>query len=92
MPSLFQKSAIATLDYNVDWRLWLTGDEEIVSSSWILPDDLTLEGSEISSPITKAYISGGTNGQIYTVKNQITTDSTPARVDQRSFQLFVVER
>lgn len=92
MATLFQKSAIAELDYTFDWRLWLTGDEVIAGSEWVLPEALTLESSSYTNTTATGYISGGTAGQTYTVRNRITTDSNPPKIDQRSFQLYIAER
>ena len=92
MTILFQKSAVAELDYTFDWSLWLTGDEVIAVSQWILPEALTLESSSYTVATTTGYISGGDAGQSYTVRNRITTDSNPPKIDQRSFQLYIAER
>ena len=63
MTILFQKSAVAELDYTFDWSLWLTGDEVIAVSQWILPEALTLESSSYRDTTATGYISGGTAGQ-----------------------------
>ena len=92
MTILFQKSAVAELDYTFDWRLCLTGEELITASQWILPEALTLQSSSYTDTTATGYISGGTAGQAYTVRNRVTTDSSPPKIDQRSFQLYIAER
>jgi len=92
MAVLFQKSSVASLDYTVSWTNWLSGSEVIAESNWELPDDLTLEDEESTDSTATAYISGGQGGASYTVKNTITTDSTPPKTDARSFTLYIAER
>jgi hypothetical protein len=73
MPKYF-KPAFAISDYPIDWSDWL-GTDTILTSVWVLPDDLTLVASSITNAnkATVARISGGVDGCQYTVKNQITT-------------------
>lgn len=92
MSTLFQKSADSSLDYTVDWSQWLTGTETIVNSEWTVPSGITLDSSTYSSTTATAYISGGDDGEVYVIRNEVTTSSTPAKVDSRSFNLYIAER
>lgn len=62
------------LDYVFDWSEWLAevGDT-LAEAAWAVPDGLTLESSERSSVSATAWISGGTDGASYVVRNAVTT-------------------
>jgi hypothetical protein len=85
----FTKDPDAILDYAVDWSRWLAGDT-IASSVWIVPTGLA-KATE-SNTTTKAivWLSGGVEGQTYTVTNRITTAT--GRTEDRSFTIRVEER
>lgn len=92
-PSEMFKSPDAFLDFSINWSRWLSSGEEIVDSSWVV----VTPGISISNPShdgTKAtvWVSGGTAGSSYTITNTITTSNTPARVDERSILVTVVNR
>ncbi len=80
----------ADLWYSIDWSEWLNGDD-IASSNWIVPSDLTKTNENIDSG-TKASvkISGGKVGETYTVINRIVT-VTGQETDERSFKIQIVE-
>lgn len=88
----FGKDPNATLDYTLDWSSWLTSPEIISNVSWIVPGDLTTAASSYTNTTATIFLSGGTLGQTYTVVCRVTTDSTPARVADRSFELEIVEQ
>ena len=87
----FVKDPDASLDYGIDWTLWLDGDS-IAASTWIAESGLTIEpGSEnFNSTKTSVFLSGGTRNNNYKVTNRITTDT--GRTDDRSFTIYVRER
>jgi hypothetical protein len=93
----YTKDPSAILDYGVDWSDFLQEGESIALSEWFSSsDDLVLGvgsyASSKSATATKVWLSGGVAEQSYIVTNRITTDSTPPRVDERSFNLRVKER
>lgn len=92
MATLFQKASTSTLDYTMDWSAWLTGSEVIASSEWTYPDGITIDSDSFTNTTAVANISGGTDGEVYLIKNKITTDSTPAKVDTRTFNIYIAER
>lgn len=80
------------LDYNLDWgnRLAAFGGE-IATSEWTVPAGLTtaVAGSFVGG-VTTIYLSGGTEGKTYTVRNKITTTAAPdARIMSKSFKIVV---
>lgn len=90
----FIKDPDATKDYGWDWQDWLEGDT-ITTSTWIVPAGLTNVGE--SGPTiqsdgritTSVFISGGSLGVTYTITNRITTNSTPARVEDQSHTIEI---
>jgi hypothetical protein len=94
---LFYKDPSATLDFGIDWSSWLETAETISTSAWAV-DDVTLTiGTATYAPTnsgteTKVWLSSGTVGTVYRVTNTITTDNTPARITERSFDVKLVQR
>jgi hypothetical protein len=88
----FIKDPSAVLDFNLNWSDWLTGAEEIVASTWTSPDGLTIDTSSYTSSLAVVWLSGGTNGRTYRVVNRITTNNSPARIEERTITVQVVER
>jgi len=87
----FVKDPDATLDYSFDWSPWL-GADTIVSSSWTAESGITIVSASESftDTITTLFISGGTVGENYTLKNSITTNAS--RSDDRSIEIRIRER
>lgn len=85
----FIKDPDATLDYKIDWSNWLLNDV-IDSSTWILESGLTEAASTNDTTTATVWISGGSPGVNYTVKNRIVTAG--GRTDERSFTLRVRQR
>lgn len=86
---VFQKDPGATLDYAVDWSLWLDGDS-ITSSAWTVPDGIERLSDTYNGPRATVWLRGGTAGSSYMVTNRITT--TGGRTDERSIKIQVDER
>lgn len=85
----FAKDPDAILDYAVDWSRWLAGDE-ISSSVWIVPSGLTQVSTTSTATKATVWLSGGAEGQSYTVTNRIATAG--GRTEDRSFTLRVEQR
>jgi hypothetical protein len=77
----FVKDPDATLDYKVDWTLWLDGDY-ITTSTWDVPAGLTEEAKVNDTTSATVWLSGGTFGQRYEVINRIITNA--GRTDDRT--------
>lgn len=85
----FVQDPQATLDYNLDWSLWLDGDT-ITLSTWVVESPLVGQSESEASGTTTIFISGGTAGNNYVIANKITTAS--GRVDERSIELRIRNR
>lgn len=85
----FTKDPDATLDYSVDWEVWLAGDT-IATSQWTVPAGLTKASESNTTTKATAWISGGTVGQVYSIKNSILT--VGGRVNNQSLEITVVEK
>ena len=87
----FIKDPDSTLDYGVDWTLWLNGDV-INNSTWDVPSGLSVVGGSetYNSSTTSLFVSGGAVGEDYVLSNKITT--TGQRTAERSFTIHVRQR
>jgi hypothetical protein len=88
------KDPDAEKDYRFKWADWLASGETIASAVITVESGLTLEATSIedSSTSVLGWFSGGTAGEKYQVTCQITTDSTPARIEQKSVYVEVAEQ
>ena len=84
----FDKTAVAVLDYSFDWSAWLAGDQ-IEDFDVTVPDGLVRDSQSIGSNVVTVWLSGGTVGQSYRVRCQVTT--TAGRTDERSILVNVVQ-
>lgn len=76
------------LDYDMDFSRWLSSGDSVVSSvNTISGTGATIESSEISGTSIKLWISGGTDGESYTVTVEATT--AQGRVKESCFRLRV---
>ena len=88
-----QKDLLAKLDYVFDWTEWLaTVGDTIASHTITVPTGLTLVSSTQNAGVIVAWLSGGTLGQTYKVTCHIVTVSTPAREDERSIYVKIIDR
>jgi len=92
--SIFEKDPTAVLSYGFDWTEWLPTGHSISSSSWTVPDGITNNGVSYDSEtdITSIILSGGTEGQSYTIKNTIVTSGATPLTDSRTFKINVLTR
>lgn len=91
------KDPEAVLDYTLDWVEYLPSGGELSTATWSIDsisgdtDPLTIDTSAVVSVSkTTAVISGGTAGNIYTVRCLVTT--TDDTTDRRSFRISVKNR
>jgi hypothetical protein len=86
------KDPNATLDYQLDWADWLTGDETIVTLD-VEVTGLELEETDFTATTTTAWVSGGEVGVQCAIRFRITTDSVPVqRIEDRTLLLSIKER
>ena len=86
----FLKDPDATLDYTVDWSDWLDPNDTISASAWSVPSGLTQVSASYTPTSATIWLSGGTAGQRYDVRNRITTAA--GRIDDRTVRFNVQER
>lgn len=92
------KDPEAVLIYTFDWSNWLGSGEQITTSNWTIDaisgdtDPLTVDSSIIhnNSKQTIVTISGGTAGNIYTVRNTIVTDDS--QTERKFFRIVCKQR
>ena len=91
-----EKDPFAVLDYAVDFTNWMPSGDTInaitVTVETIDGDaaPLAVDSSSKTDFVAKAFISGGTAGNIYNVEFRIIT--TNSLKDSRNFRIKVVER
>jgi hypothetical protein len=82
----------------MDWSRDLEEGAEISTSTWAVVDppdaDLVLSNPTVieSGTVASVLVSGGTPGQVYTIRNRITTNETPPQIDDKSFQIVIAEQ
>lgn len=61
-------------DYEIDWTLRMPSDT-IVSSAWFLADGvgLVIDSNTFTDTVTKVWLSGGTDGITYQLRNRVVT-------------------
>ena len=92
MPQSFVKDPDATLDYQVDWTTWLSGDSDTISSStWTISGSgLTEDSSSNTTQVATIWLSGGTEGSSYEVTNRIITAN--GRTADRTIYIVIDQR
>lgn len=86
MASIYVQDPNAVLDYNIDWSAWLNGDT-ISTSTWTTHPDLTTSNASMTTTVATVFLTGGTNGKTYKVRNRITT--TNGRTDDETFDVII---
>ena len=100
-PTWYTKDPDAVLDYQTDWSDWLTADETITTSVWLIalldgytePDGSTTltEDSTTSTGTTATiWLSAGAVGASYAVTSRVTTSQ--GRTDDRTFYVDIQQR
>lgn len=70
------KDPEAVKDYAINWTAMLAADEIINDSAWTVDPtgEITIGASAILDGVCTVWLSGGTDGFTYALKNHITTD------------------
>ena len=86
------KDPDAVLDYSFDWTDWMDGVTDTIDSVVITASGVAVDSIVPSGDVVTVWVSGGTPGEVATVTCSVTTNSTPARKDDRTIYLIVKER
>lgn len=86
----YRKDPDAKLDYSLDWSTYLETGETISTSTWEVAAGITKVSDVKSGTLTTIWLSGGTEGERYQLRNLIVTSA--GRQDQRSFDVLVESR
>lgn len=88
------KDPNAVLDYSIRWTSWLVSGDSIATSTWtidVAPDaSLAIDSSSVVAGVPTVWLSGGTAGESYVVRNRVVT--TDSRTDDRSIVIHVRSR
>ena len=93
-----EKDPQATLDYTIDWDLWVSTGDTIASSQWAIetitgdanPLVMTTDSFDNINNTTTVWIADGSISNQYRITNTITT--TNGLTDERYFRIFVKDR
>lgn len=88
--ALFRQKDNEYLDYAGNWETWLNGDT-IASVAYSADSGITVSNQSATTTVATFWVSGGTVGTTYTVKQTITTASSPARIKSYKFKFQIVE-
>jgi hypothetical protein len=89
----FPKDPDVTLDYKIDWSLWLTeaGSDTISASSWASNStDITIDSDTNTTTDATVWLSGGVAGYSYLLTNSITTAA--GRTAERTIEIECYNR
>lgn len=87
----FTKDPDATLDYGIDFADWLAGSG--IASYTVTPDAaLAVLSDSRTGAVVSVRLTGGTLGKLHAVRFRVTTDDTPARIDDRTMYLRIKQR
>lgn len=86
-----EKDPRARIPVSVDWSEWLAQESTtIASSAWTLEAGPVLDGQTNTPTIATAFVSGGTVGSRYVLRNTITTAN--GLIDSRSLRVVIRDR
>lgn len=86
----FLKDPNAVLDYVFNWSSWLQSGETISSSTFTVETGITKDSETNTTTSATVWLSGGTEGNRYTITNRVTTNQ--GRTDDRSAIVRVQNR
>lgn len=86
------KDPNAVLDYSLDLTEWLGDTGDLVTALVTEAEGVTVESTSIQGAIVTAWVSGGVVGEAASVTFRFTTDSVPARTDDRTVHFKIRER
>ena len=89
MTQQFTKDPNATLDYQINWSLWL-GTDTIVTSTWVVPTGITRVSDSNGTTTTTIWLSGGTVSHDYELTNRIVTAA--GRTEDRTITIQLREK
>ncbi len=82
----FTKSKDSVLDYKIKWTKWL-GTDTIATSTWDADSGITVDSDTNDITSATVWLSGGTTGETYCVKNTITTSG--GRTEKKAFHVVI---
>jgi hypothetical protein len=86
----YLKDPDATLDYAFNWTDWLATGETISTSTVAVTTGITKVSDSQANGIVTVWLSGGTEGNTYSIANKITTSA--GRVDERTIKVRIEDR
>ena len=93
---VINKDPEARLDYQLTWGDWMPSGSVISASTWTAEtisgdsDPLAITSNSFTDTTTTVTVNGGTEGNIYRLYNQITTDG--GLIERRFFRILIKQR
>lgn len=91
MTQLYNKDPNAVKDYVNNWASFL-GTDTIATSTWTVPTGITKVSDTNTTTTTTITLSGGTDGQYYTVVNRIVTAGGRTEDETLIFRMLDTQR
>jgi hypothetical protein len=85
----FRKDPDAIVDFGVPWAAWLVSDT-ITASAWLVPTGITSVLQTNTTTSATIWLSGGTVGTEYALRNRITT--VGGRTQDQTIYVTIEER
>lgn len=85
-----EKTPTSELTYTIDWTPWLTGGDTISTADWDVPAGIANLLESNTAYKCSIKLGTATAGQVYNVKNSITT--VGGLVDSRTLQFIIAEK
>lgn len=86
---LNQSASGDVVDYDMPWSNWLPSGDTISASTWTADDGITIDSNSFTDTIATVWVSGGTDGVLYKLVNQIVT--AQGRTKEDSLWILVQE-
>lgn len=94
-----EKDPNAVLDYVFDWTEWLTAAGDDIASHNVVvisgadpASSIAVDSTQVVGKTVVVWVSGGSAGETAALRCRITTDNSPARIDDRTVYLKLKER
>ena len=87
------KQPAERLDYDFDYSLWLNPDDEVISAVFVMEYlgegtpliPLVIDSEVVAATFTKAWVLGGTHGEVY----KLTCTATTSRGRVKQYEIKI---
>lgn len=87
---IVEKDPDAAVYFGLDWTDRLADGVTLSSSDWDVPSGITEDAAQLTTPIAKIKLSGGTEGATYDIVNEVVYST--GEIDQQTLRVKVRQR